>query len=104
VRVEATRAGKSIGGDTAEVEAADLGTEYFAAEMRRPLLERIAEETGGRFYTPDTVASLPADLGYSGGGAVIQEEKPLWDMPALYLLIVSLLSAEWGYRKRRGLA
>jgi uncharacterized membrane protein len=104
VRVEARRAGKSLGGDAAEVAAADLGTEYFAAEMRRPLLERIAEETGGRFYTPDTVASLPADLGYSGGGATVQEEKPLWDMPALYLLIVSLLSAEWGYRKRRGLA
>jgi uncharacterized membrane protein len=104
VRVEAKRSGKPLGVDAAEVEAADLRTEYFAAEMRRPLLERIAAETGGRFYTPDTVASLPADLGYSGGGAVVQEEKPLWDMPALYLVIVSLLSAEWGYRKRRGLA
>ena len=104
VRVEATRAGRTLGSDTAQVQAADLDTEYFGAEMRRPLLERIAEETGGRFYTPQTVRSLPEDIRYGGGGATVQEHKPLWDMPVLYLAIVTLLSAEWGYRKYRGLA
>jgi hypothetical protein len=104
VRVEARRAGQTLGRDTAHAQAADLDTEYFGAEMRRPLLERIAEQTGGRFYTPETVGTLPTDLGYSGGGATVQEEKPLWDMPALFLAIVALVSAEWGYRKRRGLA
>jgi uncharacterized membrane protein len=104
VRVEAWRAGKELGSDTVQVQAADLDTEYFGAEMRRTLLERIAAETGGRFYTPATAGTLAADLGYSGGGATVQEEKPLWDMPAVYLAIVALVSAEWGYRKRRGLA
>jgi uncharacterized membrane protein len=103
VRVEARRAGKVLGGETAQAQAADLDTEYFGAEMRKGLLERIAQETGGRFYTPETVSALPADLGYSGGGATVEEQKPLWDMPALYLLIVALVSAEWGFRKRRGL-
>jgi hypothetical protein len=104
VRVDARRAGKILGRDTAHIQAADLDTEYFAAEMRRPLLERIAEQTGGRFYTPETVATLPTDLAYSGGGATVQEEKPLWDMPVLFLAVVALVSAEWGYRQRRGLA
>jgi uncharacterized membrane protein len=104
VRVEAVRAGKPLGGAAAHVQAADTGAEYFGAEMRRPLLERIAAETGGRFYTPDTVGSLASDMGYSGGGATVEETKPLWDMPALFLAIVALVSAEWGYRKRRGLA
>jgi uncharacterized membrane protein len=104
VRVEARRAGKVLGSDTAHAQTADLDTEYFGAEMRRPLLERIAEQTGGRFYTPETVATLPTDLGYSGGGATVREEKPLWDMPALFLAILALVSAEWGYRKRKGLA
>jgi Putative glutamine amidotransferase len=104
VRVEAQRAGKILGHDTAQTQAADLDTEYFGAEMRRPLLERIAEQTGGRFYTPETVGTLPADIAYSGGGATVREEKPLWDMPILFLAVVGLLSAEWGYRKRRGLA
>lgn len=104
VTVEAVRAGKTLGRGTAHLQAADLDAEFFGAEMRKPLLERIAEETGGRFYTPATVASLPSDLGYSGGGATVQETKPLWDMPALFLAIVALVSAEWAYRKRRGLA
>ena len=85
-------------------QAADLATEYFGAEMRRPLLERIAEETGGRFYTPQTVPALAEDVKYGGGGATVQETKPLWDMPALYLGIVALVSVEWALRKSRGLA
>jgi hypothetical protein len=104
VRVEARRGDKALGDDTAQAQAADLDTEYFGAEMRRPLLERIAKDTGGRFYTPDTVRALPEDIRYGGGGATVQETRPLWDMPALFLLVVALVSAEWGYRKRQGLA
>jgi uncharacterized membrane protein len=104
VRVEAARAGAALGAETAHVQVADLDAEYFGAEMRRPLLERIAEETGGRFYTPATVATLPSDVGYSGGGSTVQESKPLWDMPALFLAVIGLVSAEWAYRKHRGLA
>jgi hypothetical protein len=103
VRVEARREGKSLGSDEIQVEVADLDTEYFGAEMRRPLLERIAEETGGRFYTPDTAHRLAGDLTHSGGGATVRDEKPLWDMPVLYLAIIGLLSSEWAYRKRLGL-
>ena len=103
VQVEARRAGRVLGTDEAHVEAGDLDTEYFGAEMRRPLLERIAEQTGGRFYTADTAARLAEDLPYSGGGATVQEEKPLWDMPVLFLAVAGLLSSEWGIRKRRGL-
>jgi hypothetical protein len=28
----------------------------------------------------------------------------LWDMPVIFLVLVGLVSAEWGYRKLRGLA
>ncbi|HEV7502711.1 MAG TPA: hypothetical protein VGQ33_21990, partial [Vicinamibacteria bacterium] len=104
VRVDATRAGATLGTVTAQVQAAALDTEFFGAEMQRPRLEQLARETGGRFYTARTVRSLPDDIRYGGGGATVQEEKPLWDMPALYLAIVGLVSVEWAYRKRRGLA
>jgi uncharacterized membrane protein len=104
VSVEAVRAGQTLGRDTAHVQAVDTDAEYFGAEMRRPLLERIAAETGARFYTPATVDSLASDLGYSGRGATVEERKPLWDMPVLFLAIVVLVSAEWAFRKRRGLA
>ena len=78
--------------------------EYFDAAMRAPLLKRIAEETGGRFFTPANAASLPEAISYSGRGVTVVEERELWDMPALLLALIGLVGAEWGYRRARGLA
>lgn len=90
--------------DTAFVRAAPLDIEYAMAEMRRPLLERIADETGGRFYTPATVGTLPEDIAMTKRGVTVVRQMDLWDMPVVFLILVALVSAEWGYRKLRGLA
>ena len=104
VKVEATRGRDSLGGDTIYVHAAPGDGEYFDAAMRAPLLRRVAEETGGRFYTRDTVTSLPEDITYLGRGVTVVQEKELWDMPALLILLVGLLGGEWLLRRRQGLA
>jgi hypothetical protein len=72
--------------------------------MRRPLLSRIADETGGRFYTPSTMRTLPEDIAMSKRGVTVVQQMDLWDMPVVLVLLVVLLSAEWAYRRRRGLA
>ena len=79
-------------------------SEYFDAAMRSSLLKRIAEETGGRFFTPADAASLPEAISYSGRGVTVVEERDLWDMPILLMLLLALIGAEWGYRRMRGLA
>jgi uncharacterized membrane protein len=104
VRVEARRGESELGNDLLHVQAADLPTEYFASEMRAPLLRRVADETGGRFYTAATASGLPDDIGYSGTGSTVVEEKELWDAPAAFLAVVLLLAAEWILRRRWGLA
>ena len=104
VRVAARRADKTLGEDVAHVRVDDLQVEFRGAEMRGDLMRRIATETGGRFYTPDTVSELAEDLTYSPKTASVVDEKELWDMPALFLGILLSLSAEWLYRKYRGLA
>ena len=104
IRVEAEREGERLGGKTTCVEVAELEDEYFHAEMRAGLLKRIAEETGGAFYTLEDLAHLPEDLSYTEGGAAVIEQKDLWDMPVLFLLLVGLLGTEWSYRKLRGLS
>ena len=104
IQVEAQREGVSLGEGTSYVLATDLADEYFGAEMNTSLLERIAEDTGGRFYTPDNVGQLAEDMSYVEGGTSIREERDLWDMPALLLLMLTLAATEWGYRKARGLA
>src|SRR5208283_12712 len=57
VRVEATARDGSVASDSVYVRAAELNDEYVDAEMRAGLLQRLARETGGRFYTPSTVST-----------------------------------------------
>ncbi len=95
---------KDLGAKDLRVRVAPGDSEYFDATMRAPLLKRIAEETGGRFFTPDNAAGLPEAISYSGRGVTVVEEHDLWDMPVLLLLLIGLTGTEWGYRRARGLA
>jgi uncharacterized membrane protein len=104
VKVTAARDQKDLGTADMHVRVSAGDAEYFDAGMRAPLLKRIAEETGGRFFTSPNAASLPEAISYSGRGVTVVEERELWDMPALFLALVSLIAAEWGYRRMRGLA
>jgi len=104
IEIEAKNSSKTITGKTAYVQTAESTSEFFGSQMRRPLLERIATETGGRFYTPANIASLPEDLSITGKGTTVVEEKELWDMPFNLILLVGLVGAEWLVRRRRGLA
>ena len=103
VRVEATRAGENVGSGSLALSAADDDGEYYGAQMRAPLLRRVAEETGGRFYTLDQLDRVPEEVRYSGQGVTMVEQRDLWDMPVLFLLIVGLAAGEWGYRRARGM-
>ena len=72
---------------------------------RRPL-KRIAEETGGRFYTPDSVAGIAEDVRYAGRGVTSVEERPLWNMPIVLIALMGLCArsgatgAPWAWRER----
>ena len=103
-QVDATRAGKTLGTGTTEVRAVPSDAEYFDATMHAARLKRIAEETGGRFYTPETVNGMPEDLRYTGRGVTTVEERELWHMPIVMVILVGLIGAEWGYRRGVGLA
>jgi uncharacterized membrane protein len=104
VKVTAARDQKDLGVADMHVRVSAGDAEYFDAGMRAPLLKRIAEDTGGRFFTPATPAALPEAISYSGRGVTVVEERELWDMPALFLALMTLIAAEWGYRRMRGLA
>jgi uncharacterized membrane protein len=103
VSVSAAKFGEFLGEQETYVESTELPTEYFDAEMREPLLRQVAEQTGGRFYTPATIATLPEDVSFTESGTTIVEERDLWDMPVIFLLLFVMVGTEWGYRKRRGL-
>lgn len=104
IHVEARR-GSTFGGSAITyVSAGDPSLEYFDATMHARLLEKLASETGGRFYTEETVGRLPEDVSFTESGATVREERDLWDMPALLILLLGLIGAEWALRRSRGLA
>ena len=104
VRTSAVRDGKELGTTTMHARASAGDAEYFDAAMRSSLLTRVAEDTGGQFFTPSNAASLPEAINYSGRGVTVVEERDLWDMPIILLALLTLIAAEWGYRRQRGLA
>jgi len=104
VRADATRGDTSFGSGVTHLRAAPGDAEYFDATMHAGRLRRIASETGGKFYTANTVRGLPEDLKYAGRGVTTVEERELWQMPIILLALVALVSAEWGYRRKVGLA
>lgn len=82
----------------------DLGADVSQAELRSPLLQRIAKETGGRYYPLADAKKIAGDAIYTESGVTVREAKDLWDMPAVFLMLALLLGAEWGYRRWQGLA
>ncbi|HKT78581.1 MAG TPA: glutamine amidotransferase [Vicinamibacterales bacterium] len=104
VKATAVRDTTELGSGSMHARVAPGDSEYFDAAMRAPLLKRIAEDTGGRFFTPSDASSLPEAISYSGRGVTVVEERDLWDMPAIFLLMLLLAGGEWLYRRTRGLA
>jgi hypothetical protein len=103
-QIEALRGDKTLGTGIAQLRAAPGDAEYFDATMQEARLRRIADDTGGKFYTPDTLSALPEDVSYSGRGITTVEERDLWHMPIVLALLVVFVCAEWGYRRAVGLA
>ena len=103
IELVAEREGAELGTDRTYVHAAPSDEEYFGSGRRTALLRRIADETGGQFYTPETVNTLPEDITITGAGVTLVEEHDLWDMPILFLLMLTAMGAEWGFRRIRGL-
>lgn len=82
----------------------DQGADVAQAELRAPLLRRIAKETGGRYYPLKEAGRLSDDVQYTEAGVTQRDAKDLWDMPIIFLALVALMGGEWTYRRRMGLA
>ena len=45
---------------------------------------------------------LGKDINYSEAGITVRETRDLWDMPAIFLLLLMLRSGEWLLRRKWG--
>jgi hypothetical protein len=102
VEVTATRGTEALGRDVLTFRRENGVAENFRAEQNRELLEKLSEETGGRYYKPDNLSKLSDEVSYSEAGITTREIRDVWDMPAVFLLLLLLRAAEWLLRRRWG--
>jgi uncharacterized membrane protein len=98
----AGREQEELGRDVLAFHREDGVAENFATSQNRELLEKLAEQTGGRYYTPDQAAKLASEISYSEAGITARETRDLWDMPAIFLLALGLRACEWLLRRKWG--
>ena len=103
-RIEATAylGDERLGADTLHVRREGGVAEFFHPERNAALLARLADETGGRYWEIDDLERLPGEIRFSEAGITARELLDLWDMPALFSLLLLLRAAEWLVRKRGG--
>ena len=76
--------------------------EYASPVQNVALLRRLAEQSGGRYWTPETAMAIPGALSYSSAGIQERQLLPLWNLPLLFGLLLALKICEWLLRRRWG--
>jgi hypothetical protein len=102
VEITANSTSESLGRDTLVFHREDGVAENFHPQQNRELLEKIAAETGGRYWRLEDVAKLPSEITFSEAGITTRETLDLWDMPVVFLLALLIVSTEWLLRRRWG--
>lgn len=78
--------------------------EFANARLQEPLLKRIAEISGGKYYHENEAEQLPDEISIRPSSYSKLVEYDLWDMPLLFLLVITIVSAEWYIRRSKGLS
>jgi uncharacterized membrane protein len=105
--VVADEKGNEIGdaeaGWAVELEA----REFRSIRTNRPLLERIARQTGGQVIELDGLDDFARKLPTRDVPVTTTWIKPLWDLPAIlpaiFLFVLMCFAGEWAVRRWRGM-
>ena len=103
VEVTADVEGEAVGEHAQSFLVRPSKEEFYDATLKRPFLEDIAEASGGAYYAPDRAGEIPDRLRSRRTSTSVYHAAYLWDLPLLFGLVLLLLSAEWIWRRRKGL-
>jgi uncharacterized membrane protein len=104
VEVEATQGSETLGTNHTAFQVEDRPVEYSDALLDAPKLQSIANSTGGRYYPLSRLGDIPDDAQYVDTEQSFVEQKELWDVPFLFMLLCVTFGGEWFWRKKKGLA
>jgi hypothetical protein len=105
VRVEGQEAGKMLGVAEARFLVYEQDLELYNPAADYALLEEISTTTGGKSVPPEQLSSLLNELARQKLNPDVKQitRHNLWDNWLVLMTFVTIMSAEWFFRKNRGL-
>jgi uncharacterized membrane protein len=100
--VTALRGTDDIARDVLTFQRQDGVAEAFHTQQNKQLLQRLSEETGGRYWAPADLAKLPDEISYSDAGVTVRETRDLWNLPIVFIALLAMRAAEWLLRRKWG--
>lgn len=100
--ITAKNGSTALGSDVMTFRREDGAAENFHREQNKDLLQKLAEQTGGRYYSGRDARRLPSEISFSEAGITARENMDLWNMPVVFLLLLAIRSTEWLLRRRWG--
>ncbi|MCW9098567.1 MAG: VWA domain-containing protein, partial [Ignavibacteriaceae bacterium] len=104
---EAYTDGTLLGKDNGSFNIDEIDLEMINPVMNYSLLNLLANNSGGEFYTPDDYKSLMTRINQlnklSSKEKIIKSEITLWSHTWMLLIAIFLFSLEWFIRKRSGM-
>lgn len=104
IEMTAKRGNEVLGSAQSSFLVSERSREFHDAAQNVELLNRVATETGGKYFPLANANDLLDEITMLEGKNSERVSKDLWDMPINFMLLIGLASAEWFLRKRRGLA
>ncbi len=92
----------AINTETRWVHREDGLAENFNLGLNSAFLKRIADTTGGNYWTPDSADALPDAIRADRSGIVRLQTLPLWNIPLFFVLLLGLKLVEWLLRMAWG--
>jgi hypothetical protein len=95
--------GERVGRSARSVLVRPSLREFHDATQKRTFLESLARAANGWYYEPGGADRIEENIRSRRTSTSIYRAEYLWDMPLLFVILLALLSAEWIYRRRKGL-
>jgi uncharacterized membrane protein len=83
---------------------ADSLHEFRDAVLNSEPLQKIARTSGGKYYTHRTADRLVKDLQNNRQTQTVNVQLDVWDMPLVFLFLLTFFGLEWMLRRRKGLS
>ena len=82
-----------------DITVREPDTEFQNPTLNEKLLQDLAATTGGKYFTSETIHTLPEAIKNKTVRQITTHRADVWSSPPIFLLIILVITAEWVLRK-----